>query len=177
MHKSDVLSNGLIVQTWDRCKRLYTSLPHVCKAIRISESRKFLLVESRILGFGIQSCRNPESKFHWQRKYLESEIQGMESRTQTCPGGKHQFPTGEWKSSNNAGILMPALIPEVCTGKIKIFPVHTSRDMSDRRIMKVYSPGTPHGMVMKAFFRRTRPSIYLSKERFRNVLPTIRLSD
>ena len=45
-----------------------------CKGIRIPESRKFLLVESGIMGFGIQNTAqgirnptyvwNPESKFH-----------------------------------------------------------------------------------------------------------------
>ena len=46
-----------------------------CKGIRIPESGKILLMESEILGFGIQNTaqgiRNPtndwkpESKFHW----------------------------------------------------------------------------------------------------------------
>ena len=58
--------------------------PHV-KGIRIAESGKFLLVESRILGFGIRSSaqgiRNPtkdwnlESKFHAQiMRYPVPEI-------------------------------------------------------------------------------------------------------
>ena len=57
-----------------------------------------------------------------------------------------------------------------------ILPMHTSEDMLDRWIMKVYSPRvsstTPlsSDMVMKAFLRRTRPSIRLSKERLRHVL-------
>ena len=61
MHTFDLLSNGLIVQTLHRCKRLFTSLPHVCKAIRILEFAKFLLVESRILGFGIRNTELQES--------------------------------------------------------------------------------------------------------------------
>ena len=46
----------------------------LCKGIQISESWKFLLLESRILGFGIRNTAhgfrnqtndwNPESKFH-----------------------------------------------------------------------------------------------------------------
>ena len=57
-----------------------------------------------------------------------------------------------------------------------ILPMHTSEDMLDRWIMKVYSPRvsstTPlsSDMVMKASLRRTRPSIRLSKERLRHVL-------
>ena len=51
-----------------------------------------------ILAFGIwnpgpwnleYSCRNPESKFHWKKsgiQYLESAIQGVESRSQDCLG-------------------------------------------------------------------------------------------
>ena len=156
MHTFDLLSNGLIVQTWHRCKRLFTSLPG-----------NFCLwnPESWALESGIQCCRNPESKFHWQRygiQYLESEIHGMESRTQTCLGATISF-----SPVNEKVPIMQALI----------FPMHTSEDMPDRWIMKVYSPGTPHGMVMKTFIRRTRPSICLSKERSRHVLPTIPLSD
>ena len=165
MHKSDVLSNGLIVQTWDRCKRLFTSLPHVCKAIGISESRKFLLVESRILGFGIRNTELQESGIQVP---LIKKVPGVRN-----PRDGIQNPNLSW----GANISFLPVNEKVPIMQALIFPVHTSGDMSDRRIMKVYSPGTPHGMVMKAFFRRTRPSICLSKERFRNVLPTIRLSD
>ena len=167
MHTSDLLSNGLIVQTRHRCKRLFTSLPHVYKAIRISEYGKFLLVESRILGFGIRNTVLQESGIQvpltkiWN-PVLESEIHRMESRTQTCLGATISF-----SPVNEKVPIMQALI----------FPMHTSEDMPDRWIMKVYSPGTPHGMVMKTFIRRTRPSICLSKERSRHVLPTIPLSD
>ena len=55
--------------------------------IRIPESKKFLLVESGILGFWIRNTAqgirnptnnwNPESKFHWQR--LESSTWNPES--------------------------------------------------------------------------------------------------
>ena len=86
----------------------------------------------------------------------------MESRTQTCLGATISF-----SQVNEKVPIMQALI----------FPMHTFEDMPDRWIMKVYSPGTPHGMVMKTFIRRTRPSICLSKERSRHVLPTIPLSD
>ena len=62
-----------------------------------------------------------------------------------------------------------------------ILPMHTSEDMLDRWIMKVYSPRvsstTPlsSDMVMKAFIRRTRLSIRLSKERLRHVLNACRV--
>ena len=56
--------------------------------IRIPESKKFLLVESGILGFRIRNTAqgirnptnnwNPESKFHWQR--LESSTWNPESK-------------------------------------------------------------------------------------------------
>ena len=67
-----------------------------CKEIRIPESMKFLLVESGILGFGIQNTAvgirnptedwNPESRFHWQRLYSstwnpESTAWNPESKT------------------------------------------------------------------------------------------------
>ena len=68
----------------------------ICKIIWIPESRvsrTFLLVESKILGFGIQNSApgiwnpandwNPESNFHWQGigiQHLEPGIQSEEFR-------------------------------------------------------------------------------------------------
>ena len=166
MHTFDLLSNGLIVQTWHRCKRLFTSLPHVCKAIRISEYGKFLLVESRILGFGIRNTVLQESGIQVPLTKIWNPVPGVRN-----PRDGIQNPnlgaTISFSPVNEKVPIMQALI----------FPMHTSEDMPDRWIMKVYSPGTPHGMVMKTFIRRTRPSICLSKERSRHVLPTIPLSD
>ena len=54
---------------------------YTCKGIQIPESRKFQLVESRILGFGIRNTAvgiwnptdywNPESEFHWKRSGIQ----------------------------------------------------------------------------------------------------------
>lgn len=49
----------------------------LCKVIRIMDSGKFLLLDSRILGIGIPCV---ESGF----LYLESGIHNMESRIQDC---------------------------------------------------------------------------------------------
>ena len=168
MHTFDLLSNGLIVQTWHRCKRLFTSLPHVCKAIRISEYGKFLLVESRILGFGIRNTVLQESGIQVPLTKIWNPVPGVRNprdgiQKPNLSWGEHQFLA----LVNEKVPIMQALI----------FPMHTCGDMPDRWIMKLYSPGTPHGMVMKAFLRHTRPSICLSKERFRHVSPTICLSD
>ena len=54
---------------------------YTCKGIRIPKSRKFLLVESGILGFGIRNTAvgiwnptdnwNPESEFQWKRSGIQ----------------------------------------------------------------------------------------------------------
>ena len=54
---------------------------YTCKGIRIPESRKFLPVESGILGFGIRNTAvgiwnptdnwNPETEFHWKRSGIQ----------------------------------------------------------------------------------------------------------
>ena len=55
-----------------------------CKVIQILEYNKFLLVESRVMGFGIPDSAlgvqkpannwNPESKFHWQGNSESSSL-------------------------------------------------------------------------------------------------------
>ena len=112
MHTSDVLSNGLIVQTWHRCKRVFTSLPLVCKSIRISESGKFLLVESTILGFGIRNTELQESGIQVPLTKIWNPVPGVRNpqdgiQNPNLSWGDHQFLAGEWKSSNNAGINFP----------------------------------------------------------------------
>ena len=62
-----------------------------CKVIRIPESKKFSLVESKILGSGIWNpalgIRNPSClKIHFKSGCLESEIHSMESRIQDYLG-------------------------------------------------------------------------------------------
>ena len=109
---------------------------HVCKAIRISESRKFLLVESRILGFGIRNTELQESGIQVP---LTKKVPGVRN-----PRDGIQNPNLSW----GANISFLPVNEKVPIMQALIFPVHTSGDMSDRRIMKVYSP---HGMVMKAF--------------------------
>ena len=112
MHPSDLLSNGLIVQTRHRCKRLFTSLPHVCKAIRISEYGKFSLVESRILDFGIRNTVLQESGIQVPLTKIWNPVPGVRNpqdgiQNPNLSWGDHQFLAGEWKSSNNAGINFP----------------------------------------------------------------------
>ena len=62
----------------------YSIIYPPCKATRIPESFKFLLVESGIRGFGIRNTAqrirnptkdwNPESKFHWEDQNPESTV-------------------------------------------------------------------------------------------------------
>ena len=89
-----------------------------CRGIQILESGKFLLVESRILCFGIQNTSqgiwnptndwNPESKFHWIRLEssnwnLESGIHIVQSRIQDCLGLPQMRCTGV-KKGKKGGI-------------------------------------------------------------------------
>ena len=56
-----------------------------CKGIGMSEFRKFLSVESGILGFGIRKIRNSISaEKEYRIQYVESGIHGLESRIQDC---------------------------------------------------------------------------------------------
>ena len=80
-------------------RHVISSIFVLCKGIWIPWSDNFLLVESGILGFGIQNTaqgilnlltigiQNPRTTDKESRiQYLESGIQGMESRIQDCLG-------------------------------------------------------------------------------------------
>ena len=69
-----------------------TLSPYYCKSIWIPESGKFLLVETRILGFGIWNPTddyNPGSKFHWQG--IQNVVPGIRN-----PGRGIQNPRLSW---------------------------------------------------------------------------------
>ena len=54
-----------------------------CKGIGMSEFRKFLSVESGILGFGIRKIRySISTEKEYRIQYVESGIYGLESRIQ-----------------------------------------------------------------------------------------------
>ena len=86
------------------CGHVISSIFVLCKGIWIPWSDNFLLVESGILGFGIQNTaqgirnlltieiQNPRTTDKkWRIRYLESGIHGMESRIQDCLGFPHTW--------------------------------------------------------------------------------------